>query len=162
MYLCVCVYIRTDFFAKYVFILFSPSFETSLPLPPASSFFIASHCADMQICMKNKNHFQKYGPAGIFYLLSQQCFKHSAREYEYTVCPFESVKQSSGPVINTVLGRQGHWTRQKSGDYVLSMGYGDASLCPDGQARQTEVRYSIHPTILVFIPHEKTFGFRAS
>ena len=35
------------------------------------------------------------------------------------------------------------------------MSYGDASLCPDGQARQTEVRYSDRLTILVSIPHKR-------
>ena len=35
------------------------------------------------------------------------------------------------------------------------MSYGDASLCPDGQARQTEVRYSDRLTILVSVPHKR-------
>ncbi|KAK7091634.1 hypothetical protein V1264_009292 [Littorina saxatilis] len=86
---------------------------------------------------------QKYGPAGIFYLLSQQCYEHKAHEYVYTVCPFESVRQqgTGGFGAKTMLGRHGEWTKQKSGDYVHSMRNGDATLCPDGQPRQTQLRF---------------------
>ncbi|KAK7502961.1 hypothetical protein BaRGS_00005910 [Batillaria attramentaria] len=82
-----------------------------------------------------------YGPLGIFYLLSQQCYEHSTHEYRYTICPFQSVKQSSGAVRHTVLGRDGRWVQLTPGDYLLTMAQGDATLCPDGQPRQTQIRF---------------------
>lgn len=84
---------------------------------------------------------QSYGPAGVFYLLSQKCYEYSTHEYRYTVCPFQSVKQSSGTLQHTVLGRGATWTQQKPGDFLLTMAQGDASLCPDGQARQVQLRF---------------------
>lgn len=87
---------------------------------------------------------QNYGPGGIFYLLSQQCHEHATREYKYVVCPFQSVKQSNtafSSTSNTVLGRSAAWAQQKPGDFLLTMGGGDATLCPDGQPRQTQLRF---------------------
>lgn len=86
--------------------------------------------------------FQKYGPEGVFYLLHQSCFEYSSNDYKYTICPFDSVKQSKVYSQSaTILGRSGLWTQLKQGDYLLSMGQGDASLCPDGQPRETKVTF---------------------
>ncbi|XP_076456773.1 uncharacterized protein LOC143291067 [Babylonia areolata] len=86
-------------------------------------------------------HLLKFGPLGIFFLLSKECYQHAAHEYLYTVCPFESVQQSRGSALKTVLGRQGQWSQQKPGDYILDMVAGDAALCPEGQSRETRIRF---------------------
>lgn len=82
---------------------------------------------------------RKFGPGGVFYLLSKQCFDHKTSLYTYSICPFESVAQISGR--RTVLGRQGVWLQQKREDYILKMGGGEDSLCFDGQPRQAQIRF---------------------
>lgn len=90
----------------------------------------------------SKNEKKKYGPEGVFYLLHQSCFEYSSNDYKYTICPFDSVKQSKVYSQSaTILGRSGLWTQLKQGDYLLSMGQGDASLCPDGQPRETKLHF---------------------
>ncbi|KAL8572857.1 hypothetical protein ACOMHN_011106 [Nucella lapillus] len=86
-------------------------------------------------------HLHKFGPKGVFYLLSRECYQHAAHDYLYTVCPFESVSQGRGSGFKRVLGRQGQWGQQKVGDYVLDMVGGDSALCPDGQSREARIRF---------------------
>ncbi|XP_067665447.1 uncharacterized protein [Haliotis asinina] len=84
---------------------------------------------------------QEYGPEGVFYQLTKQCFQHHTTEYEYTICPFSSVTQQKFPHPRVSLGQRPRWEKQKPGDYVLVMTEGDAKLCPLGSPRKTKIHF---------------------
>ena len=83
--------------------------------------------------------FQYYGPAGVFYKLSLSCLDIKHEKYEYTVCPFHSVKQQAFPSPSKSLGRMARWESTELGDYRLRMYNGDAELCPVGTSRNSLV-----------------------
>lgn len=82
-----------------------------------------------------------FGPDGVFYKLSKSCYPFKILQYEYTVCPFESVKQQQFPHPARVLGRRPQWKHVLPYKYVLQMVAGDADLCPDGISRTTNIHF---------------------
>ncbi|CAL1548582.1 unnamed protein product [Lymnaea stagnalis] len=80
----------------------------------------------------------KYGPNGIFYALSKQCYKVKADSYEYEVCPFDKVSQQSFPHAPVILGRASSVVLDK-GEHLLIMDQGDNSLCPFGRGRKSKI-----------------------
>ncbi|KAH9509919.1 hypothetical protein Btru_044613 [Bulinus truncatus] len=79
-----------------------------------------------------------YGPGGIFYPLSKQCFKLKADVYEYEVCPFVKVSQNSFPHSPVILGRSSK-LELENGEHLLVMEQGDFSLCPFNRGRRSKI-----------------------
>lgn len=84
---------------------------------------VAAHLTD-----KEKKEF---GPDGIFFKLSQSCFTFKSSGYEYTVCPFKSVKQQHFPQASKSLGERPVWSYMSDGLYILNMEDGSSHLCPN-------------------------------
>lgn len=81
-----------------------------------------------------------YGEDGAWYYLYQHCFETKADKYTYTVCPFKSVVQQSGPGSSTNIGRDPTWVSFNSADgYMLKMSEGDSIQCPERRARTAMV-----------------------
>ncbi|XP_059139276.1 glucosidase 2 subunit beta-like [Physella acuta] len=79
-----------------------------------------------------------FGPGGVFYPLSKQCFQLKEGSYEYDVCPFVKVSQQSPPHSPVILGRTSTLLLDK-GQHVLIMDQGDNSLCPFGRGRKSKI-----------------------
>ncbi|XP_055871811.1 glucosidase 2 subunit beta-like isoform X1 [Biomphalaria glabrata] len=79
-----------------------------------------------------------YGPGGIFYPLSKQCYKIKADVYEYEVCPFVKVSQESFPHPAVILGRSPS-LGSENGEHLLIMEQGDSNLCPFGRGRKSKI-----------------------
>lgn len=66
-----------------------------------------------------------YGPNGVFYMLSQDCFEFDAPEYKYRLCPFKSVTQQKFPEAAVSIGKTPVWKTRLPGHFVLKMDRGD-------------------------------------
>ena len=83
--------------------------------------------------------FQIYGPEGLFYKLSKECYTYKAAEYEYSICPFQRVRQTKFPSESRLLGSRPEWKQKSHGQYILHMVNGDASQCPNYVSRKAVV-----------------------
>ena len=94
--------------------------------------------------------FQYYGPKGVFYKLSLECFEGRGDKYTYKLCPFHKAEQSWSHVPGTVIGRNPTWISMGGeGGYQLVMEAGDSSGCPDHGSRETIVRKGLHCCLAV-------------
>ncbi|XP_055998542.1 glucosidase 2 subunit beta-like [Ostrea edulis] len=84
---------------------------------------------------------EKYGPAGVFYKLSKSCFPHKALQYNFNVCPFQSVTQEHFPTERWTLGGKSSWKQKSHGQFLLEMSGGDAVNCPEGRPRQSLILF---------------------
>lgn len=84
---------------------------------------------------------EQYGPNGVFYKLSSECFEYDAHEYKYKLCPFKSVSQQAFPSAPIDLGKSPIWKIKLPGHFVLKMDKGDSSRCPMGKPRNTVVTF---------------------
>ncbi|GFN85119.1 glucosidase 2 subunit beta-like [Plakobranchus ocellatus] len=82
---------------------------------------------------------KKYGPSGVFYPLSKQCFNLDVNDYLYKVCPFSKVEQKSGNVNPINLGRNPGAVVTDAGRFLLLMDNGDTKLCPFSIARRSKI-----------------------
>ncbi|KAK3773174.1 hypothetical protein RRG08_013760 [Elysia crispata] len=83
--------------------------------------------------------FQKYGPDGVFYPLSKQCFSLKDKAYTYEVCPFSKIEQKTQAGSPTNLGRNAKPIVMDQGQQLLRMVDGDTKLCPFGRARRSKI-----------------------
>ncbi|XP_045182305.2 glucosidase 2 subunit beta-like [Mercenaria mercenaria] len=84
---------------------------------------------------------EQYGPQGVFYKLSTECYEYDAHEYKYKLCPFKSVSQQAFPSAAIDLGKTPVWKIRLPGHFVLKMDKGDASRCPMGKHRNTVITF---------------------
>ncbi|KAK3087822.1 hypothetical protein FSP39_011105 [Pinctada imbricata] len=84
---------------------------------------------------------ETYGPDGLFYKLSKDCYSYKGFEYEYTVCPFQRVRQEKFPSSSKLLGTKPIWKQKSHGRYVLHMTQGDSSQCPNGMSRKAVILF---------------------
>ncbi|GFR78919.1 glucosidase 2 subunit beta-like [Elysia marginata] len=82
---------------------------------------------------------KKYGPNGVFYSLSKQCFRLRDKAYTYQVCPFSKVEQQPHSGSPTNLGRNAKPVSIEKGQHLLEMVDGDTKLCPFGRARKSKI-----------------------
>ena len=85
---------------------------------------------------------QMYGPSGIFYKLSQSCFKIDWSEYTFDVCPYKRVTQTKKAHRDSQmnLGERASLILADSRNekvWIIKMDDGDNQLC--GKARRSEV-----------------------
>ncbi|KAL4218365.1 hypothetical protein ACF0H5_023102 [Mactra antiquata] len=90
---------------------------------------------------KKISNKQDYGPNGVFYKLSLECFEFDSVEYKYKLCPFHSVTQQAFPNPPTDIGKVPVWKVKLPGHYALKMDKGDASRCPYGKTRSTVINF---------------------
>lgn len=83
-----------------------------------------------------------YGPEGVFYPLSKQCFTLRDKSYTYQVCPFSKVEQKPQQGSPTSLGRNARNIIVENGQFLLEMVDGDTKLCPFGRARKSKIYMS--------------------
>ncbi|GAB1602984.1 glucosidase 2 subunit beta-like [Argonauta hians] len=86
--------------------------------------------------LKNKN---LYGPKGIFFKLSLQCFPFQLSPYEYNICPFKKCTQQKFPQPVISVGQKPAWEKMKPGSYVLKMTGGSSQYCPDNKGRVSRI-----------------------
>ncbi|XP_033731406.1 glucosidase 2 subunit beta-like [Pecten maximus] len=84
---------------------------------------------------------EKYGPDGVFFKLSRSCFPFKSSGYEYTVCPFKSVKQQQFPRASKLLGETAVWEYMSEGLYILNMLNGASHLCPGEVPRKSVISF---------------------
>lgn len=82
-----------------------------------------------------------YGPDGVYYKLSLDCFDYDAPEYKYRLCPFKSVTQQKFNQASVNLGKTPVWRTRLPGHYILKMDRGDVSGCPFGHVRNTVITF---------------------
>ncbi|XP_060066324.1 glucosidase 2 subunit beta-like [Ylistrum balloti] len=84
---------------------------------------------------------EKFGPDGVFFKLSRNCFPFKSSGYEYTVCPFKSVKQQQFPRASKLLGETAVWEYMSEGLYILNMLNGATHLCPGELPRKSVISF---------------------
>lgn len=84
---------------------------------------------------------ENYGPEGVFFKLSRSCFPFKSSGYEYTVCPFKSVKQQQFPRASKLLGEKAVWEYMSEGLYILNMLNGASHLCPGEAPRKSVISF---------------------
>lgn len=80
-----------------------------------------------------------YGPEGVFYKLSFNCYKTNIFAYEYTICPFKECIQQKAPEPPLSMGTHPEWEKMRPGDYILKMTRGHSKFCPDQKERLTRI-----------------------
>lgn len=87
----------------------------------------------------NKDLGTDIGPEEQFCALQGQCFEISEKEYVYSVCPFDSAKQTNtGSGGSTSLGKWGKWIGSPDNKYS-KMIYENGEKCWNGPARSMTV-----------------------
>ncbi|XP_021365218.1 glucosidase 2 subunit beta-like [Mizuhopecten yessoensis] len=84
---------------------------------------------------------EKFGPDGVFFKLSRSCFPLKSSGYEYTICPFKSVKQQQFPRASKLLGENPEWEYMSEGLYILNMLNGASHLCPGEMPRKSVISF---------------------
>ncbi|XP_064597293.1 glucosidase 2 subunit beta-like [Liolophura sinensis] len=88
------------------------------------------------------NPNQMYGENGEFYKLESLCLDYTAGEFEYNICPFQSVHQQVFPKASKILGRSPVWvSRGSHGVWQLRLEDGDRDLCPGGVHREVVIEF---------------------
>ncbi|XP_064652854.1 glucosidase 2 subunit beta-like [Lineus longissimus] len=83
-----------------------------------------------------------FGPQGVFFKLSTNCYTYKTAEYEYTICPWKDVRQQAFPQPSKCLGRNGSWMSTTDGAYKLLMVGGDRELCPGNIDRRSIIMFT--------------------
>ncbi|XP_013390308.1 glucosidase 2 subunit beta [Lingula anatina] len=86
-----------------------------------------------------------FGPQGVFFKLSLECFHYSAPHFDYTICPFKSAKQRERESTHsdvTIARGMVHWLSSQQGQYRIEMKDGDGFACPGGMRRSLVIDFS--------------------
>lgn len=106
----------------------------------------------------------KYGPGGVFFLLSKNCFKIDWSEFTFEVCPFhkatQSKRHSRGSMMN--IGHVSSLAQIKN-TWLLKLSNGDRSSC--SHPRQSEILFICgkkDELLSVEEPEKCTYKFKMS
>ena len=82
-----------------------------------------------------------YGPKGVFYKLSEKCFKIDRSEYTFEVCPYKKTVQYKNTNHNsqTNIGDKPSLVQSEKRKWILKMDGGDPHLC--STPRHSEIHF---------------------